>query len=286
MSTVTIAPPVPVTARRPETRSRSFGAFTTLARRRLALSAHTPREVLVPLMTPILFAVIIAPALAKTTGAIRGMDYMSYLAVGTVGLLVPISCMFAGIGVLVDRASGARQDMLAAPIRRYLMVFGNLTVALLVSALQVVTLLGAAILRGAQFEVRATGILWFAAASAGLAVAMYGVAETLANRMRQQEEYVGALPAVAIVPFFVAGSLFPISALPDWLASVAKLLPLTHALALMRYGLLDRRATGLRDIWGMSSGPAMAALSLAVVVLYAVGLLTLAVRVFNRAAVS
>ena len=286
MSTVTIAPPVAVTARRAESRSGMFGAYVTLARRRLALSAHTPREVLVPLLTPILFAVIIAPALAKTTGAIRGMDYMSYLALGTVGLLVPISCMFAGIGVLVDRASGARQDMLAAPIRRSLMVFGNLTVALLVSVLQVVTLLGAAILRGAQFQVRGTGLLWFAAASAGLAVAMYGVAETLANRMRKQEEYVGALPAVAIVPFFVAGSLFPISALPSWLATVAKLLPLTHALALMRYGLLDRHATGLRDIWGMSSGPAMAALSLAVVALYAVALLTLAVRVFNRTAVS
>src|SRR5215469_827856 len=116
MSTVTIAPPVPVTARRPETRSRTFGAFTTLARRRLALSAHTPREVLVPLLTPILFAVIIAPALAKTTGAIQGVDYMSYLAIGTVGLLVPISCMFAGIGVIVDRDAGARKDLLAAPV--------------------------------------------------------------------------------------------------------------------------------------------------------------------------
>ena len=107
-----------------------------------------------------------------------------------------------------------------------------------------------------------------------------------ANRLRKQEEYVGALPAVAIVPFFVAGSLFPISALPGWLGAVAKLLPLTHALALMRYGLLDRHATGLRDIWGMSSGPVMAVLSLTVVALYAVGLLALAVRVFNRAAVS
>lgn len=286
MSTVTVAPSVPLAAPRTPSRSHTLAAFTTLARRRLALSAHTPREVLVPLLTPVLFALIIAPALAKTTSAIHGIDYMSYLALGTVGLLVPISCMFAGIGVLVDRASGARQDLLAAPIRRSLMVFGNVAVALLVSALQVVTLLGAAMLRGAQFQARATGILWFAAASIGLAIAMYGIAETLANRMKTQEEYVGALPAVAIVPFFIAGSLFPISALPSFLATVAKLLPLTHALALMRYGLLDRHATGLRDIWGMSSGPAMAALSLAVVALYAVGLLTLAVRVFNRASVS
>ena len=41
---------------------------------------------------------------------------------------------------------------------------------------------------------------------------------------------------VAIVPFFFAGSLFPITALPGFLTAFARVLPLTHALALMRYG--------------------------------------------------
>src|SRR5260370_37223123 len=108
MSATTIAPPAPATTVRPPvTRSGSLTAFVTLARRRLSLSAHTPREILIPLLTPILFALIIAPALAKTTGAVHGLYYMSYLAVGTVGLLVPISCMFAGIGVIVDRENRA-----------------------------------------------------------------------------------------------------------------------------------------------------------------------------------
>jgi hypothetical protein len=40
-------------------------ALGTLARRRLTLSARTPRELLVPLLTPILFALVIAPALAQ-----------------------------------------------------------------------------------------------------------------------------------------------------------------------------------------------------------------------------
>ncbi len=71
------------------------------------------------------------------------------------------------------------------------------------------------------------------------------------------------------MPFFVAGSLFPISALPVGLTAVAKVLPLTHMLALVRYGLLDRRGTGLHDIWGMTDTTTMAALSLAVVVAYA-----------------
>jgi ABC-2 type transport system permease protein len=285
MTAITTVAPGPITTAAPPARSPLLVAFATLARRRFALSAHTPREVVVPLLTPILFSVVIAPALAKITGAVRGIDYMSFVAVGTVGLLVPINCMFAGIGVIVDRESGARRDLLAAPIRRSVIVFGNLAVALAISAVQVVALVVAAALRGADFHAAASGVAWFVAAAAGLAVTMYGAAETLANRVAKQEEYVGALPAIAIVPWFFAGSLFPIAALPGWLAAFAKVLPLTHALALMRYGVLDSTGAGLHDIWGMSNPTTMAALSLGVVVLYAAALLALSVRVFTRAAV-
>jgi hypothetical protein len=37
------------------------GPFATLARRRLTLTARTPRQLVVPLLTPVLFAVVIAP---------------------------------------------------------------------------------------------------------------------------------------------------------------------------------------------------------------------------------
>ena len=157
--------------------------------------------------------------------------------------------------------------------------------ALTVSSLQVLALFGAALLRGADFNTSATGVAWFVAAGILFAAGMYGMAETLANRIRKQEEYVGAVPAVAIVPWFFAGSLFRISALPAGLAAFAKVLPLTHALAVMRYGLVDRRATGLHDIWGMSNATTMAALSLAVVALFATVLVAVSIRVFSRAAV-
>src|SRR5690349_10655048 len=164
-------------ARRASARS-NLRAFATLARRRIALSAHTPRELLVPLTTPILFATVIAPALSKSIGAFGGLDYTSYVAIGTVGLLVPLSCMFAGIGVISDREHGARQDLLAAPIPRALMVLGNLSVALGVSGLQVIALFAAGVLRGSGFGVSACGVWWFAAAVLGVGVIRYGMGET------------------------------------------------------------------------------------------------------------
>ncbi|MCU1391118.1 MAG: Transport permease protein, partial [Ilumatobacteraceae bacterium] len=68
------------------------------------------------------------------------------------------------------------------------------------------------------------------------------------------------------------------------LTAFAKVLPLTHALAVMRYGLLDSSA-GLHDIWGMHSTTAMAALSLGVVGAFAALLLAVAIRTFSRTSV-
>ncbi len=92
------------------------------------------------------------------------------------------------------------------------------------------------------------------------------------------------LPVLAIVPFFFAGSLFPITALPGFLTAFARVLPLTHALAVMRYGLLHNSA-GLHDIWGMSNATTMAALSLGVVAAFAALLSFVAVRTFTRVSV-
>ncbi len=251
------------------------------------LSAHTPREVLAPLVTPLLFALVIAPALAKMipVAGPGGADYSTFVIVGTVGLLIPLTCTFAGIGVIVDRASGARRELLAAPISRSLIVLGNMAVAIAVSLLQVAALIVAGSLRGSHFHITAAGAGWFIGAVLTFTIFMYAVAEIMANRIPTQEEYVGLTPVVAILPWFLAGSLFPITALPGWLASVARILPTTHTLALLRYGVLGRGGAGLHDIWGITNTTAAAALSLLVLAGWAALATATAIQVFKRSAV-
>ena len=263
--------------------SPRLAALATLTGRRLALTLRNPRAILLPLATPVLIAVVIAPALARAAGPISGLDYMTYVAIGTAALVVPLSCMQAGLGVIVDRKSGAQPDLLTAPIPRPLIVLANLAAALAASGLQLAALLAFSALRGAAFHVTVAGFGWFAAAAIGLAVATYGIAETLANRIGEEEEYVNMIPTIGIAPWFFAGSLFPISYLPGWLAAIAKLLPVTHAVALMRYGLAGS-AVGLHAVWGLTNATGMAALSLLVLTLYAAGLTWLAIRVFTRTA--
>ena len=283
MSAIAESIAIPVRRRR---RTPAAGTLATLARRRASLTAANPRQILVPLLGPAILAMIVAPALKVATGGLHSsIDYLAFVGVGTVGLVVPLSSIFAGLSVIVDRHSGAQRELLAAPMPRSFLVLGNMAVALGLAALQVVVLIGLATVRGASFHVTASGIAWFVGAALLFTVFMYGLAETLSARVSKQEEYIGATPAVAILPFFLAGALYPITAMPGALAAIAKALPLTHALAVMRYALVDHSGKGLHDIWGMSNVTVEAWLSLAVVAAFAAALTWIAIRVFSRSAV-
>src|SRR5207245_6635783 len=117
----------------------AVAALATLSQRRFQLTARTPRELVVPLLTPIMFALVIAPALKQALHT--SAAYESFIAVGTIGLLVPLNTMFAGLSVMVDRATGAQRELFAAPVPRPALVFGNLAVAFVVTTFQIAALI-------------------------------------------------------------------------------------------------------------------------------------------------
>src|SRR6266513_1448307 len=212
MSAISEAISIPLGASR---RARSTSALMTLARRRAALTAANPRQILVPMLGPALLALVVAPALKVATGGLHShIDYTSFVGVGAVGLVVPLSCIFAGLSVIVDRHSGAQRELLAAPVPRGFLVLGNLVVAIGLSVLQVAVLIGLSAIRGGQYHITASGIGWFVGAALLFTAFMYGLAETLASRVKKQEDYIGAVPAVAILPFFLAGAWFPLGPMP------------------------------------------------------------------------
>src|SRR5881296_2402389 len=143
---------------RPRPLRNPLAPLATLARRRFQLTARTPRELAVPLITPILFALVIAPALKNALHT--GADYESFVATGTIGLLIPLNTMFSGLSVIVDRETGAQRELLAAPVPRPLPVLGNLAVALAVTAFQVLAPIGLAVARGCHLPVSASGVAW------------------------------------------------------------------------------------------------------------------------------
>ncbi len=258
----------------------------TLFERRLSLHLRNPRSIVVPLFVPAMFALVIAPALAKSLGSFRpDVDYQTYVAIAAGVLMLPIGGMLHGLQVIIDKRHGITPELLSAPVRRSMIPLGNALAVLVLSILQLVVLVVLATARGAEVHTSVAGVAWFFAAGSLMTLGSYGIAEVLAALIGVEDEYI-ALTPVVIVPWFLAGSMFPITALPKVLESIALVLPWTHAIALMRYGMMQGSDSGLASIWHLSSGIEMAALSASVLALFAVVMLTAAVKAFERQTVA
>ena len=159
---------------------------------------------------------------------------------------------------------------------------GGLLVALVVTAFQIVALMVAALARGIDFNTSTSGIVWFLTAAILLVGNDLRVGQGSPAACRSRRNTSLAFPRSRSC----RGS-WPVlcsrSARSRRSSCGSQCLPITHALALMRYGLLSD-SSGLHDIWGMANATTMASLSLLVVAVFAAALSAISVRVFAHAA--
>lgn len=258
------------------------GTFT-LYQRRLAVALKTVSGIAGTMAPPILWVLLIAPALDEAVGGFTpNIDYFTYVALAQVALIVPFTSMFSGINVIVDKEFGILREFLVAPVFRASIPLANALAVLTISAVQVALIIGLGEARGAEFDTSPSGVLWFGAAVALLSMTTYALAETLALVVGRQEAFGPLIPAIGVTPWFLAGSLFPLSVLPPVVEQISLTFPWTHALAVMRYGMMEGTESGLVDIWHMDSEPVMAALSVGVLLVMAGAAMALTLRVFNR----
>jgi ABC-2 type transport system permease protein len=254
--------------------------------RRLQLSLKGASAMIGQLASPILWVLVVGPAMAKALGNFTpGTDYYTYVAVGQIAFLVPFTAMFAGTTVIADRLFGIMPELTVAPIRRAVYPLANAAVTLSLAGVQAALMLVLAQARGAHLHLSAGRTPFLVAGVILLCLALYGCAETLAHRIPRFEVYGPLIPAIGVTPFLLCGSLYPLSSLAGWVQAISKALPWTHAVALLRYGTM-RGDTGLATIWHRSSELQMAALSTAVLVAYAVAGLSFAVRSYRTTTIS
>jgi ABC-2 type transport system permease protein len=257
--------------------------FTPLYQRRVALAVKRPIALVSQALTPVLWVLVVGPALAQAFGGFaHGVDYFTYIAVGQIVFILPFSAMFAGLVVMQDRDFGVLRELLVAPIRRSVIPLASIAAILTVASGQIVLILGLALIRGADFHIAFAPLVAALAAAALLTAGTYGLAEYLAYTVTQPQTFGTLIPAIGATPYALCGAIYPLATLPEGVRQLALVLPWTHAVALMRYGLMGPRASGLVEIWHMHSYTAMALLSLVVLAAFAGLTVALAMRAFRR----
>jgi ABC-2 type transport system permease protein len=252
--------------------------------RRLRVATKTVPGLVGQLITPVLWVLIVAPALADALGNFNpSTDYYTYAAVSQIVLLVPFIAMFAGINVIVDKDFGILREFLVAPIHRRAIPLANALGVLTISWVNVVIIIGLAAAYGAELDASIARLPWLVSGVTLLSLGTYGLAEALAYRVGRQEAYGPLIPAIGVTPFMLCGGIYPLSVLPAAIRWLAYFLPWTHAVALVRYALMGADESGLNQIWGFGSTPVKASLSALVLAVFTALAWRFALRAFRRA---
>jgi ABC-2 type transport system permease protein len=67
-----------------------------------------------------------------------------------------------------------------------------------------------------------------------LAFSMTAFGVMIAARIKQMQSFMGIMQMIIMPMFFISGALYPVNGLPDWLAVLNRLDPITYAVDPMR----------------------------------------------------
>jgi ABC-2 type transport system permease protein len=151
---------------------------------------------------------------------------VTYLVPSILAMALMQLGVFAAVPLVQQREKGILKRMGATPLPRWKLVASNILLRLIVAAVDTVLIIGIGIL---VFNVQMVGNL---AAAAGFvflgAGAFLALGFMLASFLKTEEQATGVVQVVQMPLMFLSGIFFPFDFMPDFLRSVARLLPLTY----------------------------------------------------------
>ncbi len=230
--------------------------------------------VLIRLIQPAIWIIVIGNTFSGTQPLIESVgfegEYIEFMAPGVIILTAIFTSIFGGVNTLWDRRYGFMNKALSSPISRSAIALGKMTAISLIAALQASLILGIALAIGVNFP-NPIMIIPIMAIVILFSLGFSGISVMIAATAKSQETFWGMINFLGMPLFMLSPALFPLELLPDWLAVIAKLNPVTYTVLLVR-----------ELMTGVSEGDIPIILSLGVLVAFVLAMVALASYVFTR----
>ena len=230
--------------------------------------------VLIRLIQPAIWIIVIGNTFAGTQPLIQSVgfdgEYIEFMAPGVIILTAIFTSIFGGVNTLWDRRYGFMNKALSSPISRSAVALGKMSAISLIAALQASLILGIALAIGVSFP-NPVMIAPIMAIVILFSLGFSGISVIVAATAKSQETFWGMINFLGMPLFMLSPALFPLELLPDWLAVIAKLNPVTYTVLLVR-----------ELMTGISEGGIPILLSLGVLIAFVLAMVALASYVFTR----
>jgi ABC-2 type transport system permease protein len=223
------------------------GAFA-MAQAEMRKLRHDHLDIVTRSVQPLLWLFIFGTALRHTRSLTVGhIDYQAYIAPGVMAQAAMFIAIFFGLAVIWERDVGQLQRLLATPLSRASIVLGKAVGACVRALVQAVLLLVVIAIAG-------IGVRWSLGGILGtLAMLMLGTAAfacmsmLLAAGVKERERFMGIGQLIMMPLFFASSALYPLSIMPGWLHTIARVNPLTYEVQGLRQMLVGVGGAG--EVW-------------------------------------
>ncbi len=163
----------------------------------------------------------------------EGISYVEFLAPGVVAMVVLFTGTFSGVSVVWDRQFGFLREIMVSPVSRASIAVGRTLGGATTAMLQGTIMFAFSYFIG--FRPNMCGIPLALAAMFLIAILFTGIGIAFSTVMRDIHGFQIVMNFFVFPIFLLSGALFPISELPEAVAKLSMLNPLTYGVDAMRW---------------------------------------------------
>jgi ABC-2 type transport system permease protein len=166
-----------------------------------------------------------------------GLNYLSFLSPGIIGMILLFASMVAGMSILFDREFGFLKEVMVAPVSRLSIAMGRTLGGVTTAIMQGLLILGISIPMGVNI-IGPAGLSLSVVFMMLISMGFVGLGVAFAAKMTDFQGFMLIMNFIVFPLFFLSGALFPLSSFPSWVQSVAYLDPLTYGVDALRTTLV------------------------------------------------
>ena len=203
------------------------------------------------------FLAIFGLGLGGFIGRFGGINYLSYLAPGIIGMGLLFGSIFSGVSVIFDRQFGFMKEMLVAPVSRTSIIVGKILGGAATASIQGIILMGVAGIMGAFTPTitLAAGALAAIGVMVLITAGFVGLGVAFGSAINDFHAFQLLSTFVMWPLFMLSGVFFPIDVVPLPLQIAMLLDPMFYGVELLRWCLLGAGTPFLGPLgWLISLG--------------------------------
>jgi len=171
-------------------------------------------------------------------GAFQGVNYFNFLTPGIIGMTILFSSMFTGLSALWDKEFGFLKEIMVAPVRRSVVIFGRIAGGVTTNLIQGTLILIISFFMG--FEVVSPFSFLLAVFFMALtSIGFNGLSIAIASKMEDIQGFPLIMHFFTYPCFLLSGALFPINNFPNWIKPLSLINPLTYGVDSFRAILIN-----------------------------------------------